>query len=45
MNAIADSGGDLPALKNDGRLHVYLNGNHFQQNNAIVPNNNNSINI
>ena len=24
MNAVADSGGDLPALKNDGRLHVYL---------------------
>ena len=45
MNAIADSGGDLPALKNDGRLHVYLNGNHFQQNKAIIPNNNNAINI
>ena len=31
MNAVADSGGDLPALKNDGRLHVYLNANHFHK--------------
>ena len=45
MNAVADSGGDLPALKNDGRLHVYLSGNHFQQNKVIIPNNNNVINI
>ena len=45
MNAIADSGGDLPALKNDGRLHVYLNANHSQQNKVIIPNNNNVINI
>ena len=45
MNAIADSGGDLPALKNDGRLHVYLSGNHFQKNKVIIPNNNNVINI
>ena len=45
MNAIADSGGDLPALKNDGRLHVYLNGNHFRQNKVIIPIKNNAINI
>ena len=45
MNSVADSGGDLPALKNDGRMHVYLNGNHFQQNKVIIPNNNNVINI
>ena len=45
MNAVADSGGDLPALKNDGRLHVYLSANHFQQNKVIIPNNNNVINI
>ena len=45
MNAIADSRGDLPALKNDGRLHVYLISNHFQQNKVIIPNNNNVINI
>ena len=23
MNTVVDSGGDLPALKNDGRMHVY----------------------
>ena len=45
MNSAADSGGDLPALKNDGRMHVYLNGNHFQQNKVTIPNNNNIINI
>ena len=45
MNPVADSGGDLPDLKNDGRMHVYLNGNHFQQNKLIIPNNNNVINI
>ena len=45
MNAVADFGGDLPTLKNDGILHVYLSGNHFQQNKVIIPNNNNVINI
>ena len=45
MNSVAGSGGDLPVLKNDGRMHVYLNGNHFQQNKVIIPNNNNVINI
>ena len=44
MNSVADSGGDLPALKN-GRMHIYLSGNHFQQNKVIIPNNNNVINI
>ena len=33
------------ALKNGGRLHIYLSGNHFQQNKVIIPNNNNAINI
>ena len=45
MNSVADSGRDLHVLKNDGRMHVYLNGNHFQQNKVIIPNNNNVINI
>ena len=45
MNAIGDSGGDLPALKNDGRMYVYLSGNHFEQNKVIIPNNSNVINI
>ena len=44
MNALANSN-DLPNLKNDGRMHVYLSSNHFQQNKVIIPNNNNAINI
>ena len=44
MNAVGDSGGYLPDIKNDGRMHVYLSGNHFQQNKVIIPNNNNAIN-
>ena len=30
MNAVGDSKNNLPALINDGRMHVYLSGNHFQ---------------
>ena len=45
MNAVGDTGGDLLDIKNDGRLYVYLSGNHFQQNKVIIPNNNNVINI
>ena len=45
MNALAHSKNDLTNLKNDGRMHVYLSGNHFQQNKVIIPNNNNAINI
>ena len=40
MNSVADSGGDLSVLKNDGRMHVYLSGNYFKQNKVIIPNNN-----
>ena len=45
MNSVADSGGDLPVLKNDGRTHVYLSGNHFQQNISNIRNKDNVINI
>ena len=45
MNALVNSKNNLPNLKNDGRMHVYLSGNHFQQNKVIIPNNNNTINI
>ena len=45
MNAVGDSGGDLPDIKYDGRMYVYLSGNHFQQNKVIIPNNDNVINI
>ena len=45
MKGIEDTKTKLPELKNDGRMHVYLQGNHFQQNNVVIPNNNNVINI
>ena len=45
INAVRNSGNDLPALKNDGRMYVSLSGNHFQQKKVIIPNNNDAINI
>ena len=40
MNAFANAKSNLPNLKNDGRMYVHLSGNHFQQNEVIIPNNN-----
>ena len=31
MNAVANTKLNLPNFKNDGRMHVHCNGNHFQQ--------------
>ena len=45
MRGIEDPKTKLPELKNDGRMHVSLFGNHFKQNEVIIPNNNNVINI
>ena len=45
INAVGDSKSILPELKYDGRMHVSLSGNHFQQNKVIIPNNNDVINI
>ena len=45
MNAVANRKSDLPNLKNYGRMHVHLSGNHFQQNVVSIPNNNNANNI
>ena len=45
MDAFGDSSGNLPILKNDGRMNVYLSGNHFQQNVAGIPNSDNVVNI
>ena len=45
MNAVGDSKSLSPELKNDGRMHVSLSDNHFQQNKVIIPNNDNVINI
>ena len=43
MNTVGDASGNLPNLKNDGRMNVYLSGNHFQQNVASIPNNGNLV--
>ena len=45
MIGIEDPKTNLPELKNDGRMHVSLFGNYFEQNKVIIPNNNNVINI
>ena len=45
MNAVANTKTNLPNFKNDGRMHVNLNGNHFQQIVAGIPNNDDVINI
>ena len=46
MDAVGDSGNDLPDIKNDGRMYVYLSGNYFKQNKVVVPKTNfNVINI
>ena len=45
MNAFANAKSNLPNLKNDGRMHVHLSGNHFQQEKVNIPNNGNVINI
>ena len=45
MNAFANAKSNLTNLKKDGRIHVHLSGNHFQQNKVNIPNNGNVINI
>ena len=46
MDAVGDSGNDLPDTKNDGRMYVYLSGNYFKQNKVVIPKTNfNTINI
>ena len=45
VNAFANAKSNLPNLKNDGRMQVYLSGKHFQQNVAGIPNNGNVIKI
>ena len=44
MNVVANAKSDLPNLKNDGRMHIHLSGNHFQQNKVIINNNANNNN-
>ena len=44
MNGIENTKKEMPILKNDERLYVYLQGNHFQQNNVLTSNNDHAIN-
>ena len=39
MNGIKNTKSEMPILKNDGRLYIYLQGNHFQQHNVLTSNN------
>ena len=44
MNGIENTKNEMPILKNDERLYVYLQGNHFQQNNVLTSNSDHIIN-
>ena len=44
MNSIENTKKEMPILKNDERLYVYLQGNHFQQNNVLTSSNDHVIN-
>ena len=44
MKGIEDTKKEMPILKNDERMYVYLQGSHFQQNNVLTSNNDHVIN-
>ena len=44
MKDIENTKKEMPILKNDERMYVYLSGNHFQQNNVLTSNNDHVIN-
>ena len=44
MNGTENTKKEMPILKNDERLYVYLQGNHFQQNNELTSTNDHAIN-
>ena len=44
MNGIENTKKEMPILKNDARLYVCLQGNHFQQNNVLTSSNDHVIN-
>ena len=44
MKGIENTKKEMPILKNDERLYVYLQGNHFQQNNVLTSSNDYVIN-
>ena len=44
MKGIENTKKEMPILKNDERMYVYLQGSHFQQNNVLTSNNDHAIN-
>ena len=44
MNGIKNTKNEMPILKNDEKMYVYLKGSHFQQNNVLTSNNDHVIN-
>ena len=44
MNGIENTKKEMTILKNDERIYVYLQGNHFQQNNILTSNNDHVLN-
>ena len=44
MKGIENTKNEMPILKNDERMYVYLQGSHFQQNNVLTSNNDHVIN-
>ena len=43
MNGIENTKEEMPILKSDERLYVYLQGNHFQQHNVLTLNNDHAL--
>ena len=44
MKGIENTKKEIPILKNDERMYVYLQGSHFQQNKVFTLNNDHVIN-
>ena len=44
MKGIENTKKEMPILKSDERMYVYLSGNHFQQNKILTSNNDHVIN-
>ena len=44
MKSIQNTKKEMPILKNDERMYVYLQGSHLQQNNVLTSNNDHVIN-
>ena len=44
MKAVKDTKNEIPILKNDEKMYVYLKGSHFQQNYVLTTSNDHVIN-